>query len=249
VPEARRADQSGQRSPALEAAGSVASPPVEPESSSADNEPDVAVPLDLTEHYHMKATAFGGITQYPWPAVPRGAQTFAGVPLEIDGAMFLWGERNATNGMSYPEQISGIGVAREFETLYVCHGAFFEGPPGTPVYEVVFHYDDGTTASDTIECGKDVRDWFANRADATLGPSGPRSTLAWDGDGKAGDRTQAIRFCLTAIANPQPDKEVTALDLVSSKTLSAGCILAITTGKADLMKRVETAPAVEERDN
>jgi hypothetical protein len=169
------------------------------------------------------------------------------VPLEIGGAMFLWGERNAKNGLVFPEQIIGIPVGRKFETLYVCHGLFFEGTAGTPVYEAVFHYDDGTTISDAIVCGKDVHDWFA-RQGAPLGPSGDRSTLAWNGDGKYGDRDQAIRFCLTAITNPHPDKEVTAIDFVSLKTQSAACILAVTTGKSGLMQRAEETPPEEARD-
>jgi WD40 repeat protein len=196
-----------------------------------------AVPVDLADHYGFKASVFDKITQFPWPAVPRGSHTFANVPLEIGGAMILWGERNAKRGQEYPEQITGISVKRKFETLYVCHATFFEGDKGTPVYEVLLHFDDDTSASDSILCGDDVRDWFANRAESTLGPSGPRSTLAWDGDGKMGDRPQAIRFCLTAIANPQPDKEVTAIDVVSSKGPAAACILAITTGKSGLMRR------------
>jgi hypothetical protein len=96
-------------------------------------------------------------------------------------------------------------------------------------------------------CGSDTRDWFANRAKTPLGPSGTRSTLAWDGDGKAGDRPQTIRFCLTAMENPHPDKEVTTIDFVSSKTQTAACILAATTGRSGLMKRTEEARPGEAR--
>jgi hypothetical protein len=251
APEARSSGQSArQLSTAAEPAAKVGDQSTDPPSIGAKSEPAgaAAEPLDLTGHYGMKASSFDGIKQYPWPAVPRGSQTFANVPLEIGGALFLWGERNANNGLRFPEQITDIPVARKFETLYVCHGAFFEGKSGTPIYEVVLRYDDGTTASDTLVCGEDARDWFANRADATLSPSSPRSTLAWDGDGMAGERTQAIRFCLTAIANPFPDQEVQSLDLVSSKSQAAACILAISTGRSGLMKRSEAPPAASERD-
>jgi hypothetical protein len=251
APDASPSDKSGKQPAATsKQTATVTASPTESGSSRSEHAQGVAeaVPLDLTDYYGLRVSAFDGITQHPWPAVPRGSQSFAGVPLEIGGAIFLWGERNANKGLNYPEQITGIGVAREFETLYVCHAAFFEGPSRTPVYEVVFHYDDATTASDTIVCGEDVRDWYADRDKPPLGPSSPRSTLAWDGDGKAGDRTQAIRFCLTAIANPHPDKKVTALHLVSSKTQAAACILAITTGRADLMKRAEAEPPGEVRD-
>jgi hypothetical protein len=251
APDARSlGDSVEQPSQPVEPETMVAELPSDPQSTVANDEPasPAAVPLDLTDFYRMKASDFDKITAYPWPSVPRGSQTFANVPLEIGGAIMLWGERNSKNGLVFPEQMTGIPIQRKFETLYVCHGAFFEGAAGTPVWEARFHYDDGTSASDTMVCGGDVRDWFANRAEATLGPSGPRSTLAWDGDGKYGERTQAIRFCLTAIANPYPDREVTTIDFVSSKTQTAACILAITTGKSGLMERTEETRPGEARD-
>jgi len=207
---------------------------------------DKPLPVDLAPYCSMKAAAFEKSTRYPWPAVPRGSQTFAKVPVEISGAMFLWGERNDQLGLKYPEEIKGIAIKRKFETLYVCHAAFFEGEAGKPMCEVKFQYQDGTTASDAILCGKDARDWYVKPTEKTPGPSGPRSTLAWKGDGKVGDRVQPIRFCLTAIANPYPDKVVTTIDLVSSKTQTAACILAITTGKAGLLKKQEATPARDE---
>lgn len=218
----------------------VAEQPKDPQPVSKQAKPAKveADPLDLAEHCRIKAAAFDKIKQFPWPAVPRGSQTFAGVPLEISGAVLLWGERNTKNGQVYPEQIKDIPINRKFETLYVCHAAFFEGKPGSPMCEIVFHYNDDTTASDKILCGDDAREWFADRKMLPLGPSGPRSTLAWDGDAKLPqDRTQAIRFCLTAIANPHPGKEVTTIDLVSPKTQTAACILGMTTGKPGLLKR------------
>lgn len=194
-------------------------------------------PLDLTPHLAMKATDFAKIKVYAWQSVPHGPQTYANVPLQIDGTIFLWGGRNTENGQKYPEKVTGIAVKRKFETLYVYHGAFYEGEAGSPVYEVIFKYVDGTTASNKILNGIDVRDWYAKRTEKVLGPSGRRSVLGWDGDHISGDKKQAVRFCLTAIENPRPELEVETLDLVSSKTKTAGCILAMTTGKSGLIRR------------
>jgi len=205
----------------------------EPDADVADGD---ASPLDLTPHYGLKAGGFDAAKTYPWPAMPRGAQKFSGVPLEIGGMFCLYGEENAKRGMTYPEEKTGIAVGRSFETLYLCHVAFFEAPAETAVCELRFQYDDGTTESDQILCGSDVRDWFVNTPDEELGPSGKRSTLAWSGDVLRNDRQQKIRICLTAIANPYPDKTVQTIDLVSAKSRAASCILAMTTGKAGLMQ-------------
>jgi hypothetical protein len=110
----------------------------------------------------------------------------------------------------------------------------------------VFQYDDGTTESDTILCGDDVRDWFLNANDKSPGPTGKRSTLAWSGEGLANGRPQKIRFFLTAITNPQPEKTVLTIDLVSTKSRAAACILAMTTGKAGLMQMARPAEETEE---
>ena len=45
-----------------------------------------------------------------------------------------------------------------------------------------------------------------------------------------------LRFSLTALTNPNPLSEVTSIDLYSCKTNSAGCIMAMTTGRSGLMK-------------
>ncbi|MCI0361305.1 MAG: hypothetical protein L0211_22715 [Planctomycetaceae bacterium] len=195
------------------------------------------VTLDLSKVLLMKAENFEKSTRHPWPAVPRGSQNFAGVPVDIQGATMLWGQRNADAGLAYPEQITGIGCQQKFETLYILHATFYEAAAGQPAFDVVLNYQGGEKQTDTILCGEDSRDWYINNPyEKDLGPSSKRSTLAWTGKGKAGDREQAIRFCLTAIENKQPDRPVATIDLVSSKQQTAGCILAITVGKAGLLK-------------
>jgi hypothetical protein len=117
------------------------------------------------------------------------------------------------------------------------HATFYEGAAGQPSFDVVLNYQGGEKQTDTILCGEDSRDWYINDPkEKELGPSSKRSTLAWTGKGKAGDREQAIRFCLTAIENKHPNRQVVTIDLVSSKKQTAGCILAITVGKAGLLK-------------
>ena len=201
------------------------------------------VSLDLSKFVLMKADNFVKSTRHPWPAVPTGKQTFAGVPVEIQGATMLWGQRNADAGQKYPESVGGIPCGQKFMTLYLLHGTFYEGARGEPSFEVVLNYQGGEKQTDAILCGEDSRDWFAKEGEKMPGPSAKRSTLAWTGAGKFNGRDQPIRFCLTAIENKYPDRLVATIDLVSSKKQTAGCILAITVGKAGLLKPPPKKPA------
>ncbi len=218
--------------------------PVEPsESTSTPAEQPIpeGTPLDLTKFYVMHAANFEKIKLYAWKIVPRGQQTFANIPLQLDGAMFTWGERNAKNGQVYAEQIKDIPVGKAFETLYIYHSAFFEGEAGKPIYDVVFQYEDGTSATDSIRNRDDVRDWYVNKDQKPWGPTNKRSTLAWSGD----DNGSWVRYCLTAVENPRPERTVKSLDFVSAKMQTAGCIMGLTIGKSGLMvptKEEETPP-------
>jgi hypothetical protein len=200
------------------------------------------VPLELTKYLVLKPEQFAKIKQFPWAVTPLGKQTFAGVPLEIQGATILWGQRNADRGQNYPETVIDIPCQQKFETLYILHSVFFEAAKGEPSFAVVINYEGGKMQSDEILCGEDSKDWWVNDPKEMLGPSGKRSTLAWKGTGKANDRDQDVRFCLTAIDNKHPDRLVTTIDLVSSKKQAAGVILAITLGNSGLLKPLPEKP-------
>jgi len=197
----------------------------------------LAEPLDMTASYTTPASYFDKITAYPaWSAVPTGSQTFRNVPLQIDGMICLWGEGNASKGLNFPEELLGIQVKQKFETLYVYHACFYASPNGTPVAEVVFRYDDGSSATNQILFGDDTLDWYAKAAKNIAAPTAARSKIAWHGEFDNKGKKQPLRFCLTAIANPEPSLEVTSIDLYSTKSRTAWCLMAFTPGKAGLMK-------------
>jgi hypothetical protein len=183
------------------------------------------------------ASYFKQIKQFPaWRAVPIGFQTFCHVPLQIEGMICLYGEGNAQMGLKFPETWLGIPINQKLETLYVYHATFFVSPNGTPVYDLVFRYEDGSSATNQILYGDDVLDWYAKRGNTGIGPTSQRSKLAWHGEADLGTRKQPLQFCLTAVENPYPDITVTAMDLYSCKSQSAACILAFTPGRSGLMR-------------
>jgi len=62
----------------------------------------IAGPLDLTANYTTPISRFDHITGFPaWKTVPRGFQTFANVPLQIEGMICLWAGVMRINSKSY----------------------------------------------------------------------------------------------------------------------------------------------------
>lgn len=198
----------------------------------------IVSPLDLTAYYRATASDFdrkddSGFTA--WQTVPKGFQVFDNVPLEIGGIFSLWGEGNAKIKMNFPEEIS-IPVNQKFQTLYLYHCTYFKSPNGTPVCEVVFRYDDGSSVTNQMLYGDDMLSWTPTIHGWAPKPTGPNSKQAWLGGAFSTKNKEPLCFCLTALDNPQPSLQVASIDLYSCKSHSAACVLAMTTGRSGLMK-------------
>ena len=193
----------------------------------------IATASDLTGRLTIPAEYFDQIKAFPeWSAVPQGFEMFRNVPFQIDGVMCLWGANNAKAGLVLPEEQLGAGPTGKFGTLYIYDATFYSSPPETPVYEVVFRYDDGSSVTNQILYGNDVFDWFSGGKT----PASPRSKVAWQGSYNNGGRVQPLSFYITALENPHPEIPVTSVDLYSSKNGSAACIGAMTAGPSGLMR-------------
>ena len=130
----------------------------------------------------------------------------------------------------------GIAVNQKFETLYVYHCTFYGSPNNTPVYDLVFRYEDDDSVTNTIRYGVDVLDFNTPGSIKNAHPTGANSRAAWVVGPLTPDGKRPLLFCLTAIENPKPFLEVKSIDLISSKNRSAGVVLALTAGKSGLMQ-------------
>lgn len=197
-----------------------------------------AEPVDLTGKYAM---TLGSMTNSGWLAlktIPVGHQVFRGVPFEIGGIVHLWGYGRNTNLSSpYPEKVSDIAVNRTFATLYVLHGVYYETPDDTPAVKVAFRYADGSAATNVLRCGADMVSWPISIEEAPLkSPYSTNSEIAWMGGQFSANYKGRLRYCMTALANPHPDRLVATVDLISCKTRTIPYIFALTTGAAGLMQ-------------
>ena len=196
----------------------------------------IVTPVDLTDRYVVSADRFDTLGTLGWRSVPRWFQVYAHVPFDVNGIICLWGGRSAKGGLVLPETDPDIDVHQKFQTLYVYHAAFFASPANTPVYDVVFHYADDSSATNQVLYGADVLDWNVKRSGTAKGPTGARSRVGWQGGTFTPGKNDPLRFTVTAIDNPQPYTEVATIDLISCKSASAPCILAMTAGKSGLMQ-------------
>ncbi len=132
----------------------------------------IATPIDMTGHYMQSASSLENSSSY-WGEVPWEFQVFHHVPLQIDGIIYLWGRGNAQAGAVFAEAVTGIAVNQKFETLYVYHCTFFNSPKYTPVYDLVFRYEDGESATNTIQYGVDTMDFNTSGGKAIKDIKGP----------------------------------------------------------------------------
>ena len=195
--------------------------------------------MDLTPVYSSTANTLTNMTNFvAWKSCLFGHQVFHGVPFQIGGLIYLWGNGPSGKGSSgNPEIVPGIAVNRKFQSLYLCHGSYYKSPDDTPVVKVVFHYDDGSSFTNTMLFGDDILDWKVSGHEAPLRtPSGTNSSLAWIGGEFSPKEKTPLRYCMTALDNPHPDQLVATIDLISCKTRTVPFILGMTTGPAGLIK-------------
>lgn len=110
----------------------------------------IVTPVDMTAKYMVPAYQFDTLQTKGWHSVPSGFQVYDNVPFNVDGLVCLWGGRSAKGGLTLPEADTNIAVNQKFQTLYVYHAAFFASPDRTPVYDLVFNYADGSSATNQV---------------------------------------------------------------------------------------------------
>ena len=139
---------------------------------------------------------------------------------KLDDVKFLIGEKlihlAGKRTPAYPETAEGIAVNYRVKRIHFLQsgGWGVAMSDGIAIGEYRMHYDDGTSVSNSIVYGEDIRDWwmFDDRA-AT------RATVVWTGLNHASRSFQGDRFKLRLYKmtweNPRPEQKITHFDFVS----------------------------------
>ena len=146
-----------------------------------------------------------------------GTKLIAGVPFLLGGVVVV-GPRQTEGGLTegpveVPEGVPGIPIGQKVHRLYFLHATHFVAKPGTLIGGYIVHYADGGEEETPIVYGEDVLDWWA-RADANRGAA--LSQIVWTGSNEAASRHGVgIRLFMKTWTNPEPDREIQSLEMVT----------------------------------
>jgi hypothetical protein len=155
-------------------------------------------------------------------ALPPGLRTVGPIQFDVRGviqlrrAAMLWDW-----GWSvFPERVS-IPVGTKCGRFHVLHGAMYAQGFGRQVGTYRLHYSDGTEHSFPVQLGRDVEDW-------SWPPSSPGAmTPAWQTKDPS-NPSQFLRLYAQTFVNPQPDREVSSLEFISTLSDAGPFLVALT---------------------
>jgi len=173
-------------------------------------------------------------------------QVFDGLPFHVDGRLVVfgqsqvnWDNRGKTNGNAgarYPDKL-GIPVGRKFEELHLIHATYWPDVEGETIALIRLNYQDGTKAELPIIYGGHVRDFQRIRTEESETMSDPDTKIIWRGPGNAGFKSTQRAF-KSRLMNPNPEKVVVTMDVVSTHHRAAYQLLAATVAKTDFRREV-----------
>ncbi len=178
--------------------------------------------IDLTKYYNcrldepMISSDLGNSLEELEP----GVRELAGTRFDVRGVVQV-GNRDSLS--HYPREIRGIVVGRKCGSLHFLHAAEFSASPtGTEIARYVVHYADGSATEIPVRSRVELDDWFSKEASDPL-------VVAWRGTNRfAQAQDTALSLFKLTWKNPLPDVAVATVDLVSSGTVAAPFVIAIT---------------------
>ncbi len=155
---------------------------------------------------------------YDLSTIPTGTVAAAGIPFQIPktgkAAVVLF-SRHSPYGK---ERVSGIRVGKHVRALYFLHACGWDSLENAPVMTYIIHYADGTKAEFPVRFGREIANWWNL-------PSPSHAKLGLTATAKSG---QEINLQCCRWENPDPEKMVTSLEVVSANGESIPGVVGIT---------------------
>lgn len=167
--------------------------------------------------------------------LPVGDVTLGGVRFDVRGAVVLrLTDAEGTAGQALwrtvPDQARGLAIRRPLQRLHLLQAAVrFGVADGTPIARLVWHYRDGAHRQTDIVYGRDVRDWWQGGTRGDPRTESERGRVVWTGTNPVATKYgSTLRLYLSSYDNPQPEVEVSSIDLVSTMARTGLFVVAIT---------------------
>lgn len=184
-----------------------------------------------------------------WQAPPRGrTNDFAGVRFWVEGLVQLHSPA-AERGRRFRESVSIPVPATKtnWQTLHLLGGVAGEVESSAKVADVVWRYSDGTVRRTPLQYEIHLRDWWGRRYEDPQVVADKHSKAVWHGDHPAArQHGKFLRLYLTSLANPDTNRVLRSLDLVSAKTRATPLVLGLT---LDVLPRGVRAPDFVDLDD
>src|SRR5436190_2443556 len=161
--------------------------------------------------------------------VPKGRQTFGGVPFDMEWKLHLHGTTDARDDRFYPTRITGIPVQQPAARLHMIHAGKFAANEGQPVAALRVNYGSGESYTMLVRYGVHTRDFSKHQGERESSVTDSNTTVIWTGRSVEGDRERSThRLYKTAFDLPITDKAVVTIDAFSLGSRSSFQILALT---------------------
>jgi RNA polymerase sigma factor (sigma-70 family) len=150
-------------------------------------------------------------------------QTLEGLKFNVgEGAIQL---ANSAFKDKLPEKVEGIKVDAKFAKLHILHATGYSTDDDTVIAKYIVHYADKSTETIEVIFGKHVRDWWLYPGDKE--PT--EGKVVWTGANDAAKGFNAsLRLFAMTWKNPHTNKQVVAIDYVSTLTQCAPFMVAMT---------------------
>ncbi|MCC7376755.1 MAG: carboxypeptidase regulatory-like domain-containing protein [Verrucomicrobiales bacterium] len=220
------------------------------------------VPLHLT-NLLVQAENRAWLEEPAWKAQPRGSNVFGGIEFHLDGIIRLQGAFPESDAKTHRDRVvvplvttNGSGP----KTVVVQHGTnvgslhfigatAYDAPLETKIAEVVWRYTDGSFKRTPIQYAVQVRDGWRTRFEQPARVLSPHAKVVWRGthpDAARNGRT--LRLYRFSLANPEPQRSIRQLELVSARARATLIVLAMTLDPLKPGERPDNTADLEEID-
>jgi hypothetical protein len=161
--------------------------------------------------------------------MPKGRQTFGGVPFDVEWKLHLHGTTDARDDRFYPTRITGIPIQQPAARLHMIHAGKFAANEGQPVAALRLNYGSGEAHTILVRYGVHTRDFSKHEGERVSSVTDSNTTVVWTGRSVEGDRDRSThRLYKTTFDLPITDKALDTIDAFSSFSRTSFQIFALT---------------------